>query len=231
MFVKPSLMKGSCQLQYMLCTKLYKSLLKLCFQHHLPDAAVDSEGKQQTVAELHRGSGTRQQAAKMEMLHMLMAVAMLTKTTMRRQIQVKGCVSYALKTEAIWCFKHAVICAHATNALLISTGVLSVEPGPEPSECTMLESTVPVLCAEVCGVDVPSQMAVCVLYLSCCHCTIKAVMYSSSLSSLPDPAFCLSLFMGSSFGFSIKSTIDLAHHCKFGAYACMLPSTLSAMQC
>ncbi len=145
--------------------RCFISLLKLCFRHHLLDAAVGSEGKKQTVAELHRGNRMRQQAAKTEMQHMLMAVAMLTKTTMRRHIQVKGCVSYAWKTEATWCFKHAVICARATNALLISTGVPSVEPEPEPSECIMLDCSVPVLCAEDRGVDMPSQMAICVLCL------------------------------------------------------------------
>ena len=159
-------MNAFCQLQYMLCTKmLHQGLLRLYFQLYLSDAAVDSEGKQQTVAELHRGSRMRQQAAKTEMQHMLMAVAMLTKTTMRRQIQVKGCVPYAWKTEAIWCFKHVVICAHAISALLTLTGVPSVEPGPEPSECTMLECSVPVLCAEFRWVDMLSQMAVCVLCL------------------------------------------------------------------
>lgn len=159
-------MSAICQLQYMLCTKmLHQGLLKLCFHHHLAGFAVDSAGKQQTVAELHRGSRMRQQAAETEMQHMLMAVTMLNKTTMMRQRQVKGCVPYALRTDAIWCFKHAVICARATSALPISTGVPSVEPGPEPSECTMLECSVPVLCAEVRGVDVLSQMAVCVLWL------------------------------------------------------------------
>lgn len=135
-----SLMNAFCQVQYMLCTKmLHYGLLKLCLQDQLSDAAVGSEGKKQAVAELHRGSSMRQLAEKTEMQHMLMAAAMLTMTTMTRQRQVKGCVSYALKTEAIWCFKHAVICARAASALLISTGVPSVEPGPEPSECIMLD--------------------------------------------------------------------------------------------
>ncbi len=172
-FVKSSLMKASCQLQHMLCTKV---LARIVLSHHLSDAAVN-EGKQPTVAELHRGSRMRQQAARTEMQHMLVAIAVLTKMMMRRQIQGKGCVLYALKTEAIWCFKHAVICAHATSALLILIGVPSVEPEPEPSECIMLKCSVPVLCAEHRGVDVPSQMAVCVLcltsFLLFSNCTTK----------------------------------------------------------
>ena len=142
----------------------WKALLLLLL-YHLSDAAVGSEGKKQTVAELHRGSRMPPQAAKTGTQQMLMALAMLTRTMMRRQIQGKGCVSYAWKTEAAWCFKHVVICAHAISALLISTGVPSVEPGPEPSECIMLECSIPVLCDEVCGVDMLSQVAVCVLCL------------------------------------------------------------------
>ncbi len=179
---------------------------------HLSDAAVNSEGKQQTVAELHRGSRVRQQAAKAEMQHLLIAVAMLTKKTMRRLIQGKGCVSYASKTEAIWCFKHVVICARATSALLILTGVPSVEPEPEPSECTMLECSVPVLCAEVCGVDVPSQMAVYVLCF-CCFGYFENVLLRQFKPSFSAGSCFLSLVVrGLSLRILIvRSTIDLLH--------------------
>jgi len=179
---------------------------------HLSDAAVNSEGKQQTVAELHRGSRVRQQAAKAEMQHLLIAVAMLTKKTMRRLIQGKGCVSYASKTEAIWCFKHVVICARATSALLILTGVPSVEPEPEPSECTMLECSVPVLCAEVCGVDLPSQMAVYVLCF-CYFCYFENVLLRQLKPSFSAGSCFLSLVVrGLSLRILIvRSTIDLLH--------------------